>query len=253
MESTMELVEVNALTVVRDELASAVSKLKQRCEATRFDSASLSRVNSIDEGWIFDSTHNVTGSEFNKLVTQMQAVLSDNAEQRKSLWSSLVGIYDTIGRLDKEYLSKIERSFEQINKNYKGIKANNEEIRRDQKELKGHRERISQLIQGHELTLNVLKQFKARIDRLSHLEEIDKLYELSESHTESLKSAVCKLNELEGQVARINETIARRETGQTDVMNAELRVLEKKMKRWVVGMSIACMLMAAAAVVATFV
>jgi len=226
MATSSELVAVTELTAVRNKLSTAVTLLQKKCNASVSGGDKLSCVASEDEHTLwFNTEHEVTGRELNRLITQIQSVLSGNADQRKSLWKSLIEVYATIDSLDKDYLSKIEKSFDQINENYGRIKKNHEAICRDQKSIECHRIRIDELIEGHEKALNVLKKFKAKIEKLEHLEEINKLLaridiekalqqvdsnyrnllQVSDKHSKAIESVKSVLQSLEenGKSARI--------------------------------------------------
>lgn len=225
MSKSTELVAVSELTVARTGLSAAVTALQKKCKDSISGGESLTSVCTEDEGIFWNSEHEVTGREFNTLVTQIQKALSQNADQRKSLWNSLIEVYTTIDSLDKDYLSKIEMSFDQINENYGRIKKNHEAICHDQKNIECHRIRIDELIEGHEKALNVLKKFKAKIEKLEHLEEINKLLEridiekalqqvdsncrnllqISDKHSKAIESVKSGLQSLEenGKSARI--------------------------------------------------
>lgn len=167
MKKSGELVHVNELTRARSGLRSAVSGLQKKCKAAMTGGTRLTSVSTVDRGWIWDSDHNVTGRELNKLIGQIQKGLSRANSQRNELWKSIIEVYKTIDSLDLGYLVKIEKAFDQINSNYKRIRENNRAIRRDQEEIGEHRVHIEALIDGHEKALMVLKRFKSRIDKLS--------------------------------------------------------------------------------------
>lgn len=168
MKKSCELVPVNELTKVRSGLRSAVLDLQKKCKDAMTGGTRLSSVPTEDEHacW-FNTKHTVTGSELNRVIVQVQKGLSRVSRQRNDLWKSIIEVYKTIDSLDLEYLSKIEKAFDQINSNYKKIRENNRAIRRDQEEIGEHRVHIEALIEGHEKALMVLKRFKSRIDKLS--------------------------------------------------------------------------------------
>lgn len=261
-EKMTNWVIVDELSVVRTKMQNAVSALQKKCEESICDGKDLTSLPTIDEGWIWDSEHRVTGSEINNLISEIQVIQSHAAKQRRLLWKNLIDVYKTIGGLDADYLSKIEKAFDHINFNYEKIKENTLEICHDQREIEKHRERIDQLIQGHELALQVLQQFKIRIDKLSHLEEMDqllgkinieksfkeidvncqKLFEASKAQSDLLDGTKAEVKQLEERAEKAEETICGHE--------AEMLRLKKRINLCAAGITVAFIFSIVAAVVA---
>lgn len=257
MANNTELVAVGDLTVARNEISAIVTQLKKKCKTDVSKASSLKKVNTIDVGVIWDSTHKVTGVEFNEHVTELQSVLSRAASQLSQLWNSLIEVYTTINKLDADYLSKIDKSFDLINKNYEKIKANNRDIIKSQKEIEKHGKEIEELIDGHEIALQVLKKFKTKIDKLSHLEEIDKLLgridvektliQMSEDISKTKETvANCGFaieNESKALRSHVTEVFHKAliavcvKDSKVDIMQMDLISFQKQMKRWVWGLA----------------
>ena len=204
-----DIMAVNELAVVRAGLQKSVAELRKQCEDSKNSSVALDKVQTVDVGVIWDSAHEVTGKELNSHITQVQKLFAEAGKQRCSLWNGLIEIYKTIGTLDSEYLSKIEKLLEQIHANYDNIKANNRDIIKNQEELNSHRVQIDELINGHETALKVLKQFKTKIDSLTpRLEEVDRTWDSINNENRVRIAAIEKANlEFCGKVEAIEKAV----------------------------------------------
>ena len=132
----------------------------------------LSRVPN-DEGLFKLRKHKVTGSELNRITSQIQDYLRNLNTLGQGLVDEFGQVYQAFEYLDKDYISGIVAS----------IKAAEEVSKQEQKDRKD----IKELVAQHELSVAVLKKFKADIDQLKHLTDIDKAWDLIEKQTKLSK------------------------------------------------------------------
>ena len=239
MKKSGELVHVNELTKVRSGLSSAVAELKEKCETSKDDSKGVELVCTKDEGLLWDSEHRVTGKELNDVIGEINKMRKDFFVKRRDIWSNFVDVYKTIDGLDRDYLSKIEKSFEQINSNYERIKSNNREIRQSQVEIENHRKRIDELIQSHEIALKVLRQFKGLIDKLAHLEEINDKWEKID-----IENSLMQVNQNYQIVLRKLE----QRSAAIDALDKDIKAINKRILKWSVAFSVGFVMAAVACV-----
>lgn len=239
MSDSTELVPVNEMAAVRAGLSSAVAELKKKCETSMAGSVGLHSVPTEDKGWVWDSEHTVTGRELNVVIAEIDKIFADFFAKRRDIWGNFVDVYKTIDGLDRDYLSKIEKSFEQINSNYERIKSNNREIRQSQVEIENHRKRIDKLIQSHEIALKVLRQFKGRIDKLAHLEEINNKWEKID-----IENSLKQVNQNYQIVLRKLE----QRSDAIDALDKDVKAINKRILKWVVAFSVGFVMAAVACV-----
>lgn len=240
MSDSTELVPVNEMAAVRTGLSSAVAKLRKKCESSMAGNVGLHSVRTEDEHSLWWNTeHTVTGRELNVVIAQIDSILADFFAKRRDIWGNFVDVYKTIDGLDRDYLSKIEKSFEQINSNYERIKSNNREIRQSQDEIENHRKRIDKLIQSHEIALKVLRQFKGRIDKLAHLEEINNKWEKID-----IENSLKQVNQNYQIVLRKLE----QRSDAIDALDKDVKAINKRILKWVVAFSVGFVMAAVACV-----
>ena len=112
-------------------------------------------------------------SELNRITTQIQDYLISLNHLNQGLVDEFGQVYKAFEYLDKDYISGIVAS----------IKAAEKVSMEEQKDRKD----IKELIEQHKQAIAVLKKFKADIEKLKHLTDIDKAWELIEKQTKLSK------------------------------------------------------------------
>ena len=155
------------LVIREHDFQEAKNSLRKYTEQARKE-VELNRVPS--DGGLFNlGDHKVTGSELNRITTQIQDYLISLNNLSQGLVDEFGQVYKAFEYLDKDYISGIVAS----------IKAAEKVSIEEQKDRKD----IKELIEQHKQSIAVLKKFKADIEKLKHLTDIDKAWELIEKQT----------------------------------------------------------------------
>lgn len=153
-----------SLVIKEHNFQAAKNSLKRYTEKAKKD-VELKRVPT--DGGLFNlGSHKVTGEELNDRMSQVQTYLINLNDLSQGLIDEFGEVYKAFESLDKDYISGIVAS----------IKAAEEVSKQEQKDRKD----IKELVAQHELSVAVLKKFKADIDQLKHLTDIDKAWDLIE-------------------------------------------------------------------------
>lgn len=160
-----------SLVIKEHDFQEAKNSLKKYTEQAQKE-VELSKV--PNDGGLFNlGNHKVTGSELNQITSQIQDYLIKLNNLNQGLVSEFGQVYKAFEYLDKDYIAGIVAS----------IKSAEEVSKQEQKDRKD----IRKLVEQHEQSVAVLKKFKADIDKLKHLTDIDKAWELIEEQTKLSK------------------------------------------------------------------
>lgn len=116
----------------------------------------------ISGGFLGLGDHKVTGYELNSLTTQIQDYLIDSNTLHIKFIKEFGQVYNALEALDKDYIQAILIAI-------KAAEKANDKVKVAQKD-------ITKTIELQKKTINVLKQFKEKIDSYKHLGDIDKLW-----------------------------------------------------------------------------
>ena len=167
----MGINQPTSLVIKEHDFQETKNALKKYTEQAR-EEVELSRVPT--DGGLFNlGDHKVTGSELNRITSQIQDYFISLNNLSQGLVEEFGQVYKAFEYLDKDYIAGIVAS----------IKAAEEVSKQEQKD----RRDIKELVGQHEQSVAVLKKFKQDIDRLKHLTDIDKAWELIEKQTKLSK------------------------------------------------------------------
>lgn len=167
----MESNQTTPLVIKEHDFQEAKSALKKYTEQAK-EEVELNRVPT--DGGLFNlGDHKVTGSELNRITTQIQDCLIGLNHLSQGLVDEFGQVYKAFEYLDKDYISGIVAS----------IKAAEKVSLEEQKDRKD----IKELIEQHKQSIAVLKKFKADIEKIKHLADIDKVWDLIEKQTKLSK------------------------------------------------------------------
>lgn len=167
----METNQSTDLVIKEHNFQEAKNSLKKYIEQAKTE-VELSRVPS-DGGFLYLGNHKVTGSELNQITTQIQDFLISINNLNQGLVDEFAQVYKVFEYLDKDYISGIVTS----------IKAAEEVSKKEQKDRKD----IKELVEQHKQSIAVLQKFKADIEKLKHITDIDKAWELIEKQSKLAK------------------------------------------------------------------
>ena len=173
-----------SLVIKEHDFQEAKNALKRYTEQAK-EEVELSRVPT--DGGLFNlGDHKVTGSELNRITTQIQDYLISLNHLSQGLVDEFGEVYKAFEYLDKDYISGIVASIKTAEK----VSIEEQKDRKD----------IKELIEQHKQSIAVLKKFKADIEKLKHLTDIDKAWELIEKQTKlskELSDYIAGLSKLE--------------------------------------------------------
>jgi len=145
-------------------------------------------------GGLFDLfDHNVTGDELNKLTTQIQEYLISSHDLHNKSIKEFGQVYEALEALDKDYIQAIITA----------IKAA-EEASRQAKESAFEAQKnsidIIKTIEVQKRTINVLNQFKEKIDGLKYLINIDEIWSNCQTFEKDIKSINSRIKNQEEKI-----------------------------------------------------
>ncbi len=112
-------------------------------------------------GW-FD--HKVTGDELNELTAQIQDYFIRFNQVNQGMFKELVQVYKALDALDKDYITAIVDSIKATEK------VNNK--------AKKNRQDIEDSVANQEKMIEVLKNFKKKLEKLEHLTDVDRAWKM---------------------------------------------------------------------------
>lgn len=216
---------MDELTIQTHDFNNAKQQLKEFSEKIS-SSVDLQTVDT--NGGLFNwFEHNVTGNELNKLTTQIQNhLIAINKLHIESI-KEFGQVYNALEALDRDYIQAIILSVKAAEK------ASNQAKESAIIAEKNSRD-IAKTLEVQKQTINVLKQFKAQIDKYEQLKNIDEIW----SDCQTFKKDIRAINiRIENQKEEIgSETKEQmnniRNLREEDKMNYEERskILFKKLK-----------------------
>ena len=116
------------------------------------------------DGGLFGlGNHKVTGDELNNRLSVIQQHLIDLNNTNNQTIKEFEQIYNAFVALDKDYIEGIVASIKATEKTSKGIES--------------AQKKIGTVVDRQKKTLEVLQKFKQRIEKYTHLKDIDKLWD----------------------------------------------------------------------------
>lgn len=141
------------LVIREHDFREAINSLQKYTEQTQKD-VRISRVRQNDGPFNW-RIHKVTGEEINEVISQIQTCIIDLKSLGQGFVAEFGQVYNAFNSLDRDYISGIVAS----------IKAAEKVSKDEQKD----RADIKKLVEQHELSVKVLKKFKADLDNLKSL------------------------------------------------------------------------------------
>jgi chromosome segregation ATPase len=169
--------ESTSLVIKEHDFKEAKNSLKKFTEKAQQD-VELSRV-PYDGGLFHLGNHKVTGTELNEITGQIQEYFIKINNLNAGLVGEFRQVYNAFESLDKDYMTAIVNSF----------KATEKVSQREKEDFK-------KMLEEQEKSVKVLKKFKADIDKLKHITDVDKAWELINQQGEAVKALRDYQNEL---------------------------------------------------------
>ncbi|MFD2215304.1 hypothetical protein [Metabacillus endolithicus] len=168
---------MNELVIQTHNFEKAKNQLKQ-FSMTKPDELALKKVD-VDGGLFNWFDHKVTGQELNALTNQIQGYLIKFNTLNTKFIKEFGEVYNALEALDKEYIQAILIS----------IKA----AEKASKEAKDAQKDINKTIEMQKQTILVLKNFKDKLDKYEHLENVDEVWKDTQKFAKELKSVYTEI------------------------------------------------------------
>jgi chromosome segregation ATPase len=157
-------------------------------------------------GWF---NHNVTGDEINNLTENIQDRMIEQNKTLLQVFQEIAAVYDTFSALDNVYVQEIliaiNTAFEAIDE----VRAANERISEQQKDISGAQKDIKQVIDQQKQIIQVLKNFKEKLEKLKHLYDIDKIYSSSQDFQTKIETLEQTTADQRVNIEKVSETQTR--------------------------------------------
>lgn len=170
---------MNAL--VKHSFEQAKNRLKEFSEKTDAK-LTIERVRT-DGSFLGFTDHNVTGAEFNDRLETIQNYFISVNTTSNNIIKEFRAIYNTFDALDSEYMAgiianikAIEKTSNDVRTQQKILKQHNEKLADQQNKLDTHQEEIEQNVTNISKIVDILKIFKEKLERYSHLTDIDTIW-----------------------------------------------------------------------------
>ena len=140
--------------------------------------------------------HKVTGDELNEVTTQIQnnlIVLNKNQREIKKEFGT---VYAALSALDRDYMSCIIVSQEEIRKTNKKLKESQEVIKTNQTKIEQANDDIRKSHRTLQKTVLQLQRFKEMLDKYKHLEDIDNMWNDIVEIEQTIKEMSISVDEL---------------------------------------------------------
>lgn len=160
---------------------------------------------------LFD--YKVTGAELNKLTSGIQDKMIEQNKVIISIIKEFDTVYKIFAALDKDYLQRFLLSLkaaEEANRKaidgIVGVQINQNKIEQITDELKQIVDKQKQSLNEQKQIIGVLKNFKKKIDKIEHLSDVDKIFEVISKMQSNFKAIERRIVEQEHVVTNlINE------------------------------------------------
>lgn len=206
--------------------------------------------------WIPFTEHKVKGAELNSRLEAIQQIFIEVNKRNNKVIKEFREVYAALDILDKDYITGIVANVKALEKTSNDVRSQQQILKQHNNELKDHNNRlekqqiklndnqkkIDKTVTNISKIVNVLKDFKEKIDKYKHLDNIDKIwydYKKIEESLESLSKSTNDISEkLKKELAAVKQENAsslntvKREISnilnQTESFNENISNLSKK-------------------------
>lgn len=203
--------------------------------------------------------------EINALTNSIKlatGVSQESAQKVEALKATLTSIENNINALSKQSIDLHERlesiitftaslkkivHLKDVDEIWKKTENHQLHIKDLEQESKIHIEKLNALVQAddkilerinsNENSINHLKEFKEKLNAISHLEDVDKIWEKVKNHTYQLTESKERNEELSSTIQKNTEEVDGKIAHLMETTNATVEALTKKIKfaYWIAG------------------
>lgn len=153
-----------------------------------------------DGGFLWLGDHKVTGTELNKVTSQVQNYLIKINDFSKDVVKEIGHVYAALESLDKEYIPAIMTAV-------KGAEIASDQAKAASEHARVAQEDIKDTIQKQKKIVGVLEKHKEKLDKLKHLENIDEIWRESKELEREMGDFQKKFAAAKEQLANFEKSI----------------------------------------------
>lgn len=153
-----------------------------------------------DGGFLYLGNHKVTGTELNKITSQVQDYLIKINGFSKDVVKEIGHVYVALESLDKEYIPAIMTAV-------KGAEIASNQAKTASEHARVAQEDIKDTIQKQKRIVGVLEKHKEKLDKLKHLDNIDEIWKESKELEKSMSDFQKKFAEAKAQLSNFEKSI----------------------------------------------
>lgn len=153
-----------------------------------------------DGGFLWLGDHKVTGTELNKVTSQVQDYLIKINDFSKDVVKEIGHVYAALESLDKEYIPAIMTAV-------KGAEIASDQAKAASEHARVAQEDIKDTIQKQKKIVGVLEKHKEKLDKLKHLDNIDEIWKESKELEKEMDDFQKKFAEAKEQLANFEKSI----------------------------------------------
>ena len=169
------------------------------------------------EGGVFGFfDHTVTGDELNDLTKNIQKRMIEQNKTVVKMVQEIAVIYDTFSALDKVYVQEILIAINTAFRAIEEVKSTNERISEQQKDISATQQDIKQVINQQKQIIQVLRNFKEKLEKLEHLYDIDKTF----NEVQAFQAKIETLEQVSAEYKNSNENIVEVQTRFSESLNS---------------------------------
>ncbi|MGE9908060.1 hypothetical protein ACQRAL_11685 [Lachnospiraceae bacterium SGI.231] len=154
----------------------------------------------VDGGFLWLGDHKVTGSELNKVTSQVQDYLIKINGFSKDVVKEIGYVYDALESLDKEYIPAILTAV-------KGAEIASNQAKGASEHARIAQEDIKKTIEKQKKIVGVLEKHKEKLDKLVHLENIDDIWKQSKELEKEMSDFQKSFMEAKEQLSNFEKSI----------------------------------------------
>ena len=151
-------------------------------------------------GFLWLGNHKVTGTELNKVTSQVQDYLIKINDFSKNVVKEIGQVYTALESLDKEYIPAIMTAV-------KGAEIASDQAKTASEHARVAQEDIKETIQKQKKIVGVLEKHKEKLDKLKHLENIDDIWNESQELEKEMNEFQQKFEEAKNQLLNLERSI----------------------------------------------
>lgn len=168
----------------------------------------------VQESTLFVFDHRVTGKEFKDQLEVIQKNFMSTNEISNKIIKEFRAIYDALDTLDRDYIlsivanvKAIEKTSDDIRKQQTVLREHNEKLLNQQSLLDDHQIEIKKTVDNISKIVEVLKNFKEKLDIYKHLVDIDIIWNDVSKYKEYFPTIDNRFQNVESDILNLQEYV----------------------------------------------